>query len=74
MLAADPSLWDKYTTSMDPITWADESFDYVRSTVYNYHGDVLEEPYYETNLPIVQDRLLAAGIRLAQTLNDAFSN
>lgn len=85
---------------MDPITWADESFGYVLSTVYNftesdvpktrYHkrkgknnlelneilnieSDIyLGDAYYDRNIPIVKQRLIAAGVRLGALLNKIF--
>lgn len=36
-------------------------------------GDTLSVEYYETRLPIVYERLAAAGLRLAITLSDALS-
>lgn len=74
MLKANPNLWDQYTANMDPLFWADESFDLVRNDVYHYTSTNLGDAYYNANLPIVKERLLAAGIRLAQTLNNALAN
>ncbi len=71
---------------MVPIDWANESFDFVRSTCYNFTKNneggktvhqimlivlvgQLGDEYYNTNLPIIQQRLIAAGIRLGQLLN-----
>ena len=61
--------------------WANESLTLVINDVYNYDptnlrsGDpVLGQAYYEHNWPIVCQRLEAAGIRLANTLNAAFAN
>ena len=36
-------------------------------------GSVLEESYYETRLKIVKKQIMAAGIRLAATLERALS-
>jgi hypothetical protein len=33
----------------------------------------LDRPYYDKNLPIVEDQLRRAGVRLAKVLNDAFN-
>ncbi len=35
-------------------------------------GDELEEDYYVTRLPVVKERLVAGGVRLAATLEDIF--
>lgn len=71
MLSENPDLWNKYTADMLPISWANESFDFVRTEVYKFTGKDLGEEYYEKSLPIVKDRLLAAGIRLAQLLTNS---
>jgi len=78
MIKSNSSLIPDYTKSMDPSTWADESFDYVRNDVYNYDpsstGDYpdLGDAYYKHNLPIVTERLVAAAIRLSALLNKIF--
>lgn len=82
MIQADPNLAKKYLANMNPIEWADESFYYVRTDVYNYDGSIIKingddasEPnlkwdYYNHNIPIVQQRLIAAGLRLGQLLTN----
>jgi hypothetical protein len=35
-------------------------------------GDHLEQEYYEVNLPIVEERIAMAGIRLSVRLNSIF--
>jgi hypothetical protein len=75
MINADPSLVTKYLRNMDPSEWADESFGYVRSTVYDFDDSdesrtiKLGDAYYKRNLPIVKQRLIAGGLRLGQILN-----
>jgi len=68
-----PAMVQKYGSDMNPIDWADESFDYVLSTVYNFTSTngvgQLGADYYNRNLPIVMQRLIAAGIRLGNLLN-----
>lgn len=64
-----------YTQDMDPTVWADESFYYTRTTVYQGvtgHYPSLGDDYYNLNMPIVKERLIAAGIRLAALLNSIF--
>ncbi len=98
LTSAPPPLF-RYLANMNPIEWADESFSYVRSTVYNFSDDLtskysyssafllpfsywliyfniviestpkLGDAYYKRNLPIVQQRLIAGGVRLGQILN-----
>jgi len=65
----------QYTKNMDPISWANESFDYTKSDVYVGVSGVdpnLTDDYYNRNIPIVKERLMAAGIRLATLLNSIF--
>jgi len=70
----NPNTVQQYLNQMDPMAWANESFDFVRSTCYNYTVDQsgtpqLDEDYYNRNLPIIQWRLIAAGVRLGNLLN-----
>jgi hypothetical protein len=89
MIENEPALVQQYLSRMNPITWADESFAYVLSTVYNFtdsdlgliDADGLSEDflpkqdpqlgdaYYNRNLPIVKQRLIAGGVRLAALLD-----
>jgi len=67
----------KITESMDASDWADESFQYVRTVVYEFttykNGDPwLQGPYFDQQLPVIKYRLTAGGIRLAQLLNTIF--
>jgi len=60
---------------MNPIDWANESFQFVRTAVYNYTVDdndvpQIDQDYYDSHLPIIQQRLIAAGARLGQLLNN----
>jgi len=79
IITNNSSLIQQYTANMDPLEWATESFDYVLSTVYNFTGSqkpgktiYLGDDYYNRNLPIVQQRLMAAGIRLAAVFDNIF--
>jgi len=76
IMSSNPSLVQMYVSDMNPIDWANESFGFVLSTVYNFTDFYnprdephLSDDYYNRNLPVVQDRLIAAGVRLAQLLN-----
>lgn len=89
MMQADPAMVKHYASLTNPIEWADESFYYVRTDVYNYNPTPeIEESdirikynnlpwigphYYAHNLPIIQQRLMAAGIRLATLINAALA-
>jgi len=75
----NPNIVDVYTINMDPLEWADESFGYVQSTCYNFteglenDGTIyLGDTYYNRNLPIVQQRLIAGGLRLAAVFDNIF--
>jgi len=59
----------KYAAITDVAAWADESFTVVQNNAYNFDGSDLDEDYFKTNLPIIQWRLIAAGVRLAATIN-----
>jgi len=66
----------EYLANMDPIHWANESFQYVRDTCYNFTDSkrrqsvpALGQVYYDRNWPIVVQRLIAAGVRLGSLLN-----
>jgi hypothetical protein len=83
MIKNDPSIVKKYLRTMDPVQWADESFQYVLDTVYNFTEGFssnirLNEPqlgdiYYQKNIPIVKERLIAGGVRLGHSLNILFN-
>jgi hypothetical protein len=73
----NPNLIAQYTATMDPVNWGDESFEIVRTVCYNFttnsNGDgIIGTDYYDYTLPIIHDRLIGAGIRLAYTLNSLF--
>jgi len=51
-----------------PESWANESFRLAK-TVWVNHGGAVDETYYRTNIPVVDERLSVAGIRLANILN-----
>jgi hypothetical protein len=58
--------------------WGEESFEAALRWAYEnadgeevVDGSVLEDIYYETRLPIVKKRIMAAGVRLAVTLEAA---
>jgi hypothetical protein len=83
-ISDNPDEVKQFLSNMDPVSWADESFQYVRTTCYNYGSSddaaevAAERPrlgtaYYDRNLPIVKQRLVAAGVRLAAVLNSDLS-
>ena len=56
----------------DPISWANESHDVATSTVYGElkHVGILSDSYEAQALPIVNEQLERAGVRLAKVLNE----
>jgi len=78
IISQNESVVAYYESNMDPLDMAYESFNFVLTTVYNYtikNGfPYLGQDYYDRNLPIIQSRLIGAGVRLAKFLNDFFDN
>jgi len=82
LISQEPNLVKQYVSITQPAKWANESFQYVLSTVYNFsqqsepvmatRSTTLGQWYYTTNLPVVQQRLVAASVRLAALLNSIF--
>lgn len=59
--------------NLDPATWAAESFKLVESNAYAIPNDgELGQDYFDTNIPVVEQRLAIAGVRLAAMLNEVF--
>lgn len=60
-----------WSSSTDPGEWATESFRLAESVAYPIPPDRwLGFPYYHRALPVVEERLMAAGVRLGRLLND----
>lgn len=55
-----------------PEDWANESHEYVSKIYETKDGSYLSYDYVYENLPIVDERLYLAGIRLGNLLNDIF--
>eukprot|EP01115_Flamella_aegyptia_P007187 TRINITY_DN29922_c0_g1_i1.p1 TRINITY_DN29922_c0_g1~~TRINITY_DN29922_c0_g1_i1.p1 ORF type:complete len:294 (+),score=125.74 TRINITY_DN29922_c0_g1_i1:90-971(+) len=77
----NPAVVKQYIADMSPSDWANESFQYVRTVCYNYNPSEkvrsipdLGDAYYNANIPIVKQRLVAAGVRLANLLNNIFGS
>jgi hypothetical protein len=76
MIKQDPSIISKYSQDMDPVSWAQESF----AITLQVYSELPAEPikfsqdYFDEYFPVVQQRLLAGGIRLAKLLNQIFSS
>jgi hypothetical protein len=54
------------------IKWANESHQYVPKIYETENGSYLSYDYVYENLPIVDERLYFAGIRLGNLLNNIF--
>jgi S1/P1 Nuclease len=56
----------------DPISWANESHDIASTTIYGElpHAGILADSYEAQALPIVNEQLGRAGVRLAKVLNE----
>jgi len=74
-IKSNSTILEQYTKSLDPVTWANESFGFVKTDVYvGITGDNpnLTDDYYNHQIPIIKQRLMAAGIRLGYLLNSIF--
>jgi len=59
--------------SLDPVVWATESFKLAHSNAYAIPKDGrIGQDYFDKNIPVVNDRLSIAGVRLAALLNEIF--
>jgi hypothetical protein len=52
--------------------WANESFKLARPALLPQNGDV-NEAYYQTHIPVIDERVALAGLRLAAVLNAIFT-
>lgn len=63
-----------WASETNPARWADESYRLAVSNGYDIPKDGrIEQAYYDRNLPVVNERLQAAGVRLAAMLNAVFA-
>ncbi len=53
-----------------PATWANESFQIAKEVLVN-DGGVIDEIYFRKSMPLLNERLALAGLRLAKLLNDS---
>jgi hypothetical protein len=68
-------LYTKWSKVTDPSAWATESYHLAVSNAYAVpkHGQLGQE-YFDRNIPVVNERLSMAGIRLAVLLNQIFAD
>lgn len=74
-IKSNSTILEKYTKDMDPVTWANESFGFVQTDVYvgvTGSNPDLTDTYYNHQIPIIKQRLMAGGIRLGTLLNSIF--
>ncbi len=76
MIKKDPSIIAKYAQDMDPVSWAQESFAITLQVYKELPAEPINfgQEYFDEWYPVVQQRLLAGGIRLAKQLNQIFSS
>jgi hypothetical protein len=55
-----------------PADWANESFKLARPALLPQQGNV-DDAYYQTHIPVIDERLALAGLRLAAVLNGIFT-
>lgn len=86
--AITPEMKAKWTASDQPIDWANESFEFAEAADTKYCSMQpphlckspspktvkIDDPYLQTNEPVIKQRLQQAGVRLARLLDQAFGN
>jgi len=60
---------DPYTNTTDALAMGTESLYWVEHLVYDFTSTNLGDAYYDLSLPLVKERLAAAGVRLAAILD-----
>jgi nuclease S1 len=63
--------WDELPVGV-PAEWAVQSFLLARAALLPPHADV-DDAYYKAQIPVIDERLALAGLRLASLLNTIFS-
>jgi S1/P1 nuclease len=63
--------WDVRPTGV-PADWAVQSFQFAKAALLPQHANV-DEAYYRAQIPIIEERLALAGLRLASLLNGLFT-
>lgn len=79
MMSNNPDTVKQILQATDPIAWANESLAFTLANVYNFTTDdngvaQIGEDYYDINLPVIQWRLISAGVRLGQLITTAMSS
>lgn len=65
---------ESYIEDMDPVGWANESYRLAEGEIYDEFDpdQSLAKAYVDEKLPVVEDQLSIAGVRLATMLNRMF--
>ncbi|MCH8881549.1 MAG: hypothetical protein IID34_16915 [Planctomycetes bacterium] len=59
--------------TLDPVVWATESHKLAHSNAYDVPKDGrIGQDYFDKNIPVLNERLAVAGVRLAALLNAVF--
>ncbi|MFN0131776.1 MAG: S1/P1 nuclease [Phycisphaerales bacterium] len=63
-----------YTEHMTPLDWAQESYQLAVREVYGtlQQDETIARPYVDEKLPVIEDQLSIAGVRLATMINSMF--
>jgi hypothetical protein len=70
-----PDRRQKWSASLDPAVWATESFKLAESHAYAIpKTGQLDRSYMDRNLPVIEERLSVAGVRLGALLNAIFTD
>lgn len=73
LIYAHPSLVDRWNSSLNPTTWANESYQIVLNSVYKFSDfPHLGSEYFDANWETVRERIAASSIRLASVLNKLY--
>jgi hypothetical protein len=63
----------KALQEINVVNWAKDSRSYL-ATIYNTGGNKITDEYVDSSVPIIENQILKAGIRLAGVLNAVFKN
>ena len=74
MIRSNPAMVKKYGADMNPLNWAQESLDASKAHALNFDrvNKRVTQAYYDENMPIILQRLAAASIRLAVSMQTIF--
>jgi len=69
----DPDEFAKWSAVMDPVVWANESHDLLERYAYDLPADGrIGQAYCDRCLPVLNEQMSIAGVRLATQLNAIF--